>query len=139
MTTDISVSKTNYQSENRSWLVTQPGAVGQGYTPGCTLDASLFTAGTHFPNGYLPSGTVLGKNTTTGLYGPFDPAASDGRQTAAGILYSSVRFATATAKVGGARVVAFAVVLPSKLPFQSGTGSLTAAAQTSLRNIHFAA
>jgi hypothetical protein len=35
----------------------------------------------------LPSGTVLGKNTTTGRYGPLNPAAADGKQIAAGILY----------------------------------------------------
>lgn len=35
-----------------------------------TLDLSLFAAG-HYVNGFIPSGTLLGKVTASGLYGPY--------------------------------------------------------------------
>lgn len=35
----------------------------------------------------LPMGTVLGQVTATGLFGPYDPSASDGREVPAYILY----------------------------------------------------
>ena len=38
----------------------------------------------------LLPGTVLGKNTTTEVYGPLDPTADTGLQTAAGILWDHV-------------------------------------------------
>lgn len=41
---------------------------------------------------YAVKGTVLGRITTSGLYGPYDDAATDGRQTAVGILWEDVSF-----------------------------------------------
>lgn len=38
----------------------------------------------------LVPGTVLGKLSATGKYVPYDDSASDGRETAAGILYAKV-------------------------------------------------
>ena len=38
----------------------------------------------------LPAGTVLGKITASGKYGPYDDTATDGRQTAVGILAEEV-------------------------------------------------
>jgi hypothetical protein len=68
--TDISVSTVSYQTENRSWLLSSHGT-DPGTTPSITLDVSAFTAGVHYPNGYIPSGTPLGKITASGLYGPY--------------------------------------------------------------------
>jgi hypothetical protein len=68
--TDISVSTSAYQVEKRSWLLSQHGT-DPGTTPSITLDVSAFTAGVHYPNGYIPSGTNLAKITATGLYGPY--------------------------------------------------------------------
>ncbi|MBI2702110.1 MAG: head decoration protein [Mycobacterium sp.] len=121
MSTDISVHSSSYQVEDRSWLV---GTHGVDVTPGITLDISKFTKATHFPNGYIPSGTLLGKVTSGGLYGPYDNAASDGREVAAGILFSSVRAIDTNtgnnlAKVGGARFI-HGLVNTAKLPANSG-------------------
>lgn len=69
--TDISVLRTAFQVEDRSWLLPQPGAIGHGKTEGGTLDVSAFTANVHYPNGYIPSGTVLGRITSSGLLGPY--------------------------------------------------------------------
>jgi hypothetical protein len=68
--TDISVATVAYQVENRNWLLSQHGT-DPGATLSITLDVSAFTAGTHYPNGYLLSGTPLAKITATGLYGPY--------------------------------------------------------------------
>lgn len=135
--TDISVSTTSFQVEKRDWLIPQPGGIGHGYTPSGTLDVSAFTAGTHYPNGYFPSGLVLGRITATGKLGPYDNAASDGRQTAVGLLFAATKVpntADTTKDVGCAYVAAFAVVVTAKLPTGHG---LDAAAQTDLARIHF--
>lgn len=136
--TDISVTKTSYQVEDRQWLAS-PHGTGPGETPSVTISVAAFTAGTHYPNGYLPSGTILGKITATGLYGPYSDAASDGTQTAAGILFGSLPIVSASGtatKVGGA-IVKHGHVTQSKLPFQSGTGSIDAAGKADLPLIEF--
>lgn len=117
MSTDISVHSSSYQVEDRSWLV---GTHGVDATPGVTLDISKFTKNTHYPNGYIPSGTAIGKLTATGLYGPYVDGATDGTQTNAGLLFSSVRAidgatGNALTKVSGARFV-HGVVNTAKLP-----------------------
>ena len=137
--TDISVVTTQYQSENRSWLLSEHGTE-PGTTPGVTLDISKFDSATHYPNGYIPSGVVIGLITATGLYGPYDPDGADGRETATGILFGSLPVRTGSTKVGGAQVV-HGFVDESKLPFASaavGTeGRLDAAAKADLPLIHF--
>lgn len=151
--TDISVSTVAFQSERRSWLYGLHGT-DPGTTPSATLDVSAFTAASHYPNGFLPSGLVLGRITATGLYAPYnptfdaDPVAAgqqgDGREVAAGILFASVRIpnlADLTKDVGGALLV-HGFVRISKLPIAPGTaggGFLDAAAQNALRLIHFTA
>jgi hypothetical protein len=117
--TDISVSTTGYQVENRSWLLSAHGT-DPGANPSVTLDVSKFTAGTHYPNGYIPSGIALGKVTATGLYGPYDGAASDGRETASGLLFSTLGVRTGATKIGGALVI-HGFVKESKLPFAIDT------------------
>ena len=77
--TDINVITTAYQVERRSWYLGTPD--NPGFIQSVTLDVSAFNAA-HYPNGYIPSGTVLGKITATGLYGPYTTGASDGTQTA---------------------------------------------------------
>lgn len=137
--TDISVTTTAHQAEKRGWLWGEHGTE-PGSTPSITLDFSLFTAGTHYPNGFLPSGTVLGKVTASGFYGPFDSAATDGRQLAAGagLLFGSLKAPTApNTRVGGALYV-HGFVDPVRCPFQTGAGGVTAAAKTALPLIYWA-
>lgn len=47
-----------------------------------TLDVSAFTAGTHYPNGYIPSGTPVAK--VGGLLVPYD--STEATTTNAGVL-----------------------------------------------------
>lgn len=139
--TDISVLNTAFQVENRSWLLSPHGT--ETAISG-TLDVSSLTAATHYPNGYVPSGVVLGVITATGLYGPYDDAAVDGRQTAAGILFSSVKVpdTAVTTKDVGIGVLVHGFVKSSKLPIANaaaGGGFINAAGETDLKLIHFTA
>lgn len=141
--TDISVQTTAFQVEKRSWLLS-PHGTEPGTTPSITLDVSAFTAATHYPNGYFPSGIVLGVITATGLYGPYDDTAVDGRQTAAGILFGSVKVPNTadTTKDVGAAMLVHGFVKISKLPIANGAtgrGYIDANGQTDLKLVHFVA
>ncbi len=133
--TDISVTTTAYQVEDRSWLLS-PHGTEPGTNPVIVLDVSAFTAGTHYPNGYFPSGLNLGRITATGLYGPYDNAAADGREVHRGHLFSAVKVpnpADTTKDVGGALLVHGFVKL-SRLPI-----ALDAAGQADMPLIHYTA
>lgn len=136
MTTDISVTTTAHVAEKRGWLWgehgTEPGA-----TPSVTLDVAAFTGATHYPNGHIPSGIVLGRITASGLYGPYDPAAVDGTEDPAGLLFSSVAVRAGSTKIGGA-ILVHGFVDPARLPFPTGTGAADEAAQAALTLIYWA-
>lgn len=93
--TDISVTTTDYQVEDRSWLLSQWGQ-GPGENPSVVLDISTFTKATHYPNGYIPSGVPLAKITASSdankiTVGPYDDAAVDGRATFFGFLFAATK------------------------------------------------
>jgi hypothetical protein len=64
----IATTTTSYGGGDYRWL---KSARGTEHPKSGTLDYSAFTAGTHFPNGYVPSGLAVAKITATGLYGPW--------------------------------------------------------------------
>lgn len=138
--TDFTVRSTAYQVEKRSWLQSNPDADA---CDSIVLDVSKFTAGTHFPNGFIPSGCGLAKITASGLYGPYDTAASDGRQLVTSQLYLLFNSSTVVHKDGSSAAklvvagLAKGTVADAKLPFQTGAGSLDAAAKTALKFIRF--
>lgn len=143
--TDIGVFTQPYQTEDRSWLLNEFEDL---YAIGGTLSVAAFTQAVHYPNGYLPSGTAVAVITASGLLGPYDSTAADGRQTVLGLTVDSIRFVNPIGglltKVGVAVGVAFGVVSLSKLPFNStnataNRGYIDTAAQTALRNFYFAA
>jgi hypothetical protein len=70
---DISLRREAWTVEDRSWLGSRDGTE---FTESITLDTSAFTQGTHYPNGYIPSGTVLAK-LASGLYGPYAAASAE--------------------------------------------------------------
>lgn len=131
---DFDIKTTAYQPENRAWL-RGPHGTEPGANKSVTLDlaAGGFVAGTHYPNGFIPSGTVLGKITASGLYGVYDSAATDGRQTAAGLLFDSESVRTGQTKALNALYV-HGFVDPSKLPFPA---QITAAVKTALNLIYW--
>lgn len=145
--TDIAVYSTAFQAENLSWDLTP--TPDQALVLNGTLDVSLFTAAQHYPNGFIPSGTILGIKTSGGKLGPYLDSLSNGLQTAVGILRASIRVTPVypgggtAGLVGAAYMVAFGAVSVSKLPFTSGTaaagGFIDANGQADLKNIYFAA
>lgn len=61
---------TTLRNEDQSWI--GPGGVSAFQdNQSIVLDRSGFDLVTAFPNGYIPSGVVLGKITATGLYVPY--------------------------------------------------------------------
>jgi hypothetical protein len=83
---DLTPRTTSYEHDRRDWLGSEHGTDA---TETITINLALFTAATHFPSGFLKSGEPLGKVTATGLYGPYDNGASDGREVCVGLLFSA--------------------------------------------------
>lgn len=95
---DFSVRTETIGAGDQTWLGSAHG------TSSCrtvTLDKAAFIAATHYPAGYLASGEPLGRITASGKYGPFDTAATDGRQTLDGFLFTAQNLSA-----GGGSIVA---------------------------------
>lgn len=84
---DLTTRSEAWTQDDQSWLAS---AHGTDTARPITLDTSTFTSGTHYPNGYFPSGLPLGKITATGKYAPYNNAAADGTETLAGFLFTAV-------------------------------------------------
>ncbi len=99
--------------------VDDPSWLGSGHgldsTESATLLVALFTAGTHYPNGYFPSGLPLGKVTASGKYGPYDDTATDGRQTLVGHLVGPREITTGQVNADGA-ILTHGKVREARLP-----------------------
>lgn len=135
MVTDISVrSSATWGAEDRSWTI---GEHGFDMSENATLDLSLFTHA-NFTDGLIKSGTVLGLVTATGKYGPYSDAASDGRQTAVGMLFNSVSTTgrDVSKPVADALLTHF-LCRAARLPYESGDGALDANARNDLRLVRF--
>ena len=133
MGTFIGVESTvTYGTDSRAWLW-GPHGTEPGTTPSIVLDISSFTAATHYPNGQIPSGTVLGKITASGKYGLYESAASDGRQTAVGILFNSESVRDGQTTAANAMLV-HGFVETARLPFPA---QVTTPVKTALNLINF--
>lgn len=128
--TFIGVETTDHQVEDRSWYLGTEAL--PGFTVSGALDMSAFVEAAHYPDGYVRSGQPLGRISATGLYGPYDDAALDGRGVCAGLLFSSVKVPLGGADPGCAVLRSFTAVKPSKLPV-----ALDAAGQADLPLIDF--
>ncbi|AMS02576.1 head decoration [Gordonia phage Yvonnetastic] len=100
-----------------------------------TLDLSKFTANTHYPKGFLPSGIPLGKVTATGLYGPYDNGASDGREKCEGFLYAFRPVRQGQERTSVALWVGPGIIKEGELPL----GALDSAGKTDLNWFKFVA
>lgn len=124
---DLSIRKTSgLVVEDRSWLGDVDGTQA---TRSITLVVASFTKATHFPNGVLKSGTVIGRYTSganNGLWGLYDNAATDGRQTAVGFLFNSLELIDAAGNQSvkvGAPLQERGFIKPWLLPANSGLDS----------------
>lgn len=134
MATDISVRTVgSYGAEDRSWTI---GEHGFDMTESAPLDYTKFT-GANFTDGYIKSGCVLGLVTATGKYGPYDDAATDGRQTAVGMLFNTTKIPSNTATVASDAILTHFLCRAARLPYASGLGALDANARTDLRLVRF--
>ena len=81
----------NFRTE-REWVDGDQSWLGSGHglrnARTETLDISAFTKGTHYPNGYIPSGTTLAK--VGGLMVPYNQAGTGGTEVLAGVLLTDL-------------------------------------------------
>jgi hypothetical protein len=113
-----------------SWVA--PGGISAlADADSVVLDRSTFDLVTAFPNGYLPSGLVLGKVTATGLYGMYADAGAGGLDTAVGFLAADIPMSSDLAATVDelAPLLWYGEIDESKLPTGHG---LTTAAKTDL-------
>lgn len=103
-----------FGSDDQSWL---GSAHGTDATETISLDTSLFTPATHYPDGYFKSGIPLGPITATpGKYGPYDNAAVDGRATLVGFLFAAVKAPSVNTIDPSAAMLTHGKVRESRLP-----------------------
>lgn len=101
-----------FGNEDQSWLRSKHGTDA---AETAVLDLAKFTKATHFPNGYVRSGEPLGKVTATGKYGPYDGAATDGRETLVGHLFTTQGVKDGAGDVVGA-ILTHCKVVEARLP-----------------------
>jgi hypothetical protein len=108
----------SFTNDDKSWLASR---MGIDTARSITLDLSLFTSGTHYPNGFIPSGVTLGKVTATGRYGPYNNALATGQEVNAGHLLSAVEVRS-TNTTGRAAAALFwnGIVREARLPANHG-------------------
>lgn len=63
----LDITRDTWGVDSLDWLALRKGI---NTCRPATLDLSLFSAG-HYVNGFIPSGTLIGKVTATALYGPY--------------------------------------------------------------------
>lgn len=112
---DLGRKTTTYGTDDQSWLGSAHGTTA---TDTITLDVSLFDEATHYPDGWINSCVGLGKVAATGLYGPYDDAALDGRQVGEGVLYAWV--AISSGNDVGAALMRHGKIRRSRMPANSG-------------------
>ncbi|MFF0741533.1 head decoration protein [Streptomyces sp. NPDC004111] len=91
---------------DRDWLASRHGTDS---TETITLDLGKLTKGTHYVepspgniHGFVRSGVPVGRITASGLYGAYDPEATDGRQALAGLVFAEAAYTPGTTKVPAA-------------------------------------
>jgi len=126
---DLSIETTTTPGRSYKWLRTQ---FSKDSTISVALLRSLLQAGAHYDaTGVIPSGLPLGKVTGKAEYGPYDPAADDGRQFLAGFLLEpeqlKANFGGITSEVLQVSMVVTGIIDPAFLP---GTPVLDTATKT---------
>ena len=118
-----------FGSGDMTWLGSDHG-LGNARTE--TLDISAFTAGTHYPNGYIPSGTPVA--LSAGLLVPYDK--TEGTTTGAGVLAGYVL--TDQPVVGAADfpvpLLDHGRIVVANVPYSGGFAAPAAAAKKAATN-----
>lgn len=116
-----------FGSGDQSWLGSAHG-IGNARTE--TIDISTFTAATHYPNGYIPSGTPVA--LVGGVLVPY--VVSEATTTGAGVLAGFVLFDQPVVPSTGVGALDFAAplldhgrIVVSKVPYASFAAPVAAA------------
>lgn len=83
---DLSIRRDRVAGQNYRWAAS---ADGFDSARGGTIDISTLDADYHYPDGFIESGFAIGVITATGLIGPYDADANDGRDTPVGFVIDS--------------------------------------------------
>lgn len=135
---NLKITSDSWSGQDYSWLKSRKGF---DTCRSVTLDLTTFLAA-HSSTGKIPSGTVLGKITASGKYGPYDNAAVDGREVARGLLLHDVRVADSSGNAfadPGAAMLWEGIVAEAKLPAFAATalGEIDATGKTDLPSIRW--
>lgn len=137
MAFDGAVRSKTFAGSDHSWLASQHGTRNNRNV---TLDLSKFDFASTFTSKMIPSGVVLAKITSGGLYGPYNDGLSNGQETATGFLFTDVDVSdfitdlgstTLTGKRVWAPMLITGIVVTANLPTGNG---LDTAGRTDLRN-----
>lgn len=120
---DLSVRTENFASDDQSWL---GSAHGTSAARSITLDVAEFTANTHYPDGYIPSGQPLA--VVDGLAVPYASGGSGGTNVLAGFLLSAVRVRAGATHVHGA-LLDHGRVITDRLPVAFTSAGATTTGQ----------
>jgi hypothetical protein len=111
---DLSPQKTTVTGlSDKSWLFSTHGV---DLNKSVTLDLTLFDEATHYPDGSIRSGTVLGKVAATGLYGPYGGTSEE----------------VQTVTEGGSGLTSFTLTFSGQTTAPIAAGATAAAVRTAL-------
>lgn len=125
---DLSTHKKTWAGSDMRWIGSEEGTRSNVTV---TLNLALFDFASVFTSLVIPSGVVLGKVTSSGLYGPYNNALTNGQEVAKGHLFTDVdvmelvEIAHSTSLTGSVAAPMFirGVVIESKLPTNHGLDS----------------
>ncbi|MEU2453914.1 head decoration protein [Streptomyces sp. NPDC012765] len=112
------ITTTQSLQVGRPWLLSGHGTETNQTI---TLDTAKFAQNTHWLRGIktvearFKSGLPLARNAASGLYEPYDPAATDGHEVLAGFLDTETAFGVGSPRVGAALRI-HGLIAPGKLP-----------------------
>lgn len=110
--------------------------LGRANALSVTLDQSTFAAA-DYSTGMVGAGFPLGKITASGMFGPYDPDGSDGRETLAGLLAWDVSMSS-TDVDRPAAMCTHAIVDESALPVPAApNGAIDADAKADVPTITY--
>ena len=136
---DLGSRKITWAGSDMSWIGSEEGTRSN---VSVTINLALFDFATVFTSLVIPSGVVLGKVTSSGLYGPYNDALSNGQEVAKGHLFTDVdvkeivevtHSTTLTGSVLAAMLIR-GVVIEAKLPTNHG---LDANGKTDLKFVQY--
>lgn len=116
---DIRLTTETWYAGKKDWLASRDGL---DVCRSITVDLALFDP-LHAQNGIIPSGTVLGKVTATGFYGPYNDALTDGSNVAKGHLLNDIKFTAGDTHKVGAALYWRGIVKEANLPNFTGTAN----------------